>query len=525
MPPPRPVQAERIRIDAARFARWRPHPAHRSNGDEDCYRTNRIGNYSKGLPHNQLGEVDAQAYDTLLNAVRSGNSGDFENIQLTPAEDCSPKGRRRLTNPQAGLCFDLEGPDAQALTMPPAPPFDSAQEAGEMAELYWMAVLRDIPFEDYDNNGEVADAVADLTDNFSDFRGPKRDGRVTSSTLFRGFTPGDLVGPYVSQFLLKDFNYGTLRVSHKQQTAKPGVDYLTDYDEWLEVQNGCDRGLSRKEQHERDGDGEFVYRYIRNARDLASYVHFDAPYEPYLNACFVLLDMKVDMKAPFDPGNPYKRSSNQAGFGTFGDPHVLCLVAEVVARALKAVWYQKWFVHRRLRPEEFGGRIHNHKTEAASYPINAEILDSPVLQKVFDRYGTYLLPQAFPEGSPTHPAYGAGHATIAGACVTVLKAWFDEAFKIEAPVIANADGTELKPYTGIDKGNITVGGELNKLAANISIGRNMGGVHWRSDYTGSAKLGEDVAIQLLEEQREIYNEDYSFTLTRFDGTPITIAKP
>ncbi len=516
----RPVQAERIRIEAARFARRRPHPAHRSNEDEGRY-PKRIGNYSKGLPHNRLGEVDTRAYDTLLKAARTGTSADFERIQLTPTANCAPKGRLRLTNPQAGLCFDLEGPDAQALTMPPAPRFDSAEEAGEMAELYWMALLRDVPFKHYDNNDEVADAVADLTDNFSDFCGPKEDGRVTSSTLFRGFTPGDLVGPYVSQFLLKDFNYGTLRVSQKQQTAKPGVDYVTDYDEWLEVQNGCDRRLSREDQHERDSNGEFVYRYIRNARDLASYVHFDAPYEPYLNACLILLDTK----APPDPGNPYKRSNNQAGFGTFGDPLVHCLVAEVAARALKAVWYQKWFVHRRLRPEEFGGRIHNHKTRAANYRINAEILDSPVLQRVFNEYGTYLLPQAFPEGSPTHPAYGAGHATIAGACVTVLKAYFDQSFKIEDPVEANADGAELKAYPGTDKGDITVGGELNKLASNCSIGRNMGGVHWRSDYTKSVKLGEDVAIQLLEEQRELYNEDYSFTLTKFDGTPITIAKP
>ena len=36
-----------------------------------------------------------------------------------------------------------------------------------------------------------------------------------------------------------------------------------------------------------------------------------------------------------------------------------------------------------------------------------------------------LLPVAFQEGSPMHPAYGAGHATVAGACVTILKAFFD----------------------------------------------------------------------------------------------------
>ena len=46
--------------------------------------------------------------------------------------------------------------------------------------------------------------------------------------------------------------------------------------------------------------------------------------------------------------------------------------------------------------------------------------------------------------------------------------------------------------------------ELDKVAANIAIGRNMGRVHWRSDYTESMRLGEKVAIQLLLEQRETY---------------------
>ena len=105
---------------------------------------------------------------------------------------------------------------------------------------------------------------------------------------------------------------------------------------------------------------------------------------------------------------------------------------------------------------------------------------------------------AFPEGSPTHPAYGAGHATVAGACVTILKAWFDENAPVANPVVASDDGEALVPYTGGDAGRLTVGGELNKVAANIAIGRNMAGVHWRSDYFDSIRLGERVAICILE---------------------------
>ena len=519
--PPREVQAEQLRRDAARFARNQPHPAPQSNGDEGRY-PNRIGSYSKGLPHDQLGEVNVQAYNTLLNAFASGDPDDFEKIPLSPAANC-PHGRRRLTNPQAGLCFDLEGPDAQAMAIRPAPRFDSAEEAGEMAELYWMALLRDVHFEDYDNDATAADAVADLN-RYSTFRSPKQGGNVTRKTLFRGSTAGDLLGPYVSQFMLRDFHYGTIVVSQKQQTAKPGVDYMTTYDQWLSIQKGCEPGVSRATQLESDGQGNAVQRYIRNARDLATYVHFDALYEAYLNACLVLLDVG----APLDPGNPYNASQNQMGFGTFGGPHILSLACEVAKRALKAVWWQKWGVHRRLRPEAFAGRVHNHKIGQKNYTIHQELLDSDVLDAVHDKHGTYLLPQAFPEGSPTHPSYGAGHATVAGACVTILKAWFDESTRIEQlfePKVADAQGNSLQPYTGADKGQLTVGGELNKVGANVAIGRNMGGVHWRSDYTESVKLGKQVAIQLLLEQRQTYNEDYSFSLTEFDGTRVNISKP
>lgn len=118
--PPRAVKAQKVRVEAAQFARNQAHPLNQSNGDETRY-PERTGSFSKGLPHNQLGEVDSQAYDTLLGAFASGDPAVFEGITLSPEVNC-PNGRRRLTNPQAGLSFDLEGPDPQACAMPPAPP-------------------------------------------------------------------------------------------------------------------------------------------------------------------------------------------------------------------------------------------------------------------------------------------------------------------------------------------------------------------------------------------------------------------
>jgi membrane-associated phospholipid phosphatase len=139
--------------------------------------------------------------------------------------------------------------------------------------------------------------------------------------------------------------------------------------------------------------------------------------------------------------SPYKGSTSEAAFITFGAPHVLDLLARTASAALKAAWYQKYYVHRRLRPEEFAGRVHNLKSSKADYPIHSELLQSPVLDKMFRENGSYLLPQSYPEGAPAHPAYPAGHAAIAGACTTMLKAFFQESFVVPGAVIAPALST------------------------------------------------------------------------------------
>jgi membrane-associated phospholipid phosphatase len=229
------------------------------------------------------------------------------------------------------------------------------------------------------------------------------------------------------------------------------------------------------------------------------------------------------MGVPLNPGNPYVNSTNQVGFGTFGQPAIAAAVAEIATRALKAVWYQKWFIHRRLRPEEYGGLVHNYLTKGQRYPIHGDVVNSAAIAQVQKQTGGFLLPMAFPEGCPLHPSYGAGHATVAGACVTILKALFNESYVLPNPVVATDDGSALVPYTGADAGQLTVGGELNKLAANIAVGRNIAGVHWRSDYVESMKLGEAVAISVLKDQKLTYGETFDgFTFTKFDGSRITV---
>ncbi|MFF8432319.1 vanadium-dependent haloperoxidase [Streptomyces sp. NPDC016566] len=479
---------------------WPEHPV---NGDESI--PSKIGTYTKGLPHDDLGEVDLTAYARLRLALASGKPADFEAIPIA--------GERKLLGPQGGLAYDLAGPDPVKLVVPAAPRMDSAHVAAEMAELYWLALLRDVKFTDFEDSALAAAAADDLS-AYSDIRMPKQGGRITPLTLFRGNTAADLSGPFVSQFLLQPVQYGTLRVPQLHDTVQPGADYGTEFGDWLALQRGAARSTQR------DFTGT---RYLQTPRDLAHYTHFDVLYQAYLNAALIMLGLPQAQVQ--DAGNPYLASKNQMGFPTYGTPHLVSMLAEVAVRAIKHTEYQQFFVHRRVRPEALGGRIevHLHRSPGRyAGLLNDEILHSEVLERTLAAKGSYLLPLSFPEGSPMSPSYQSGHSTVAGACTTVLKAWFNEAYVLPNPVVPSGDGKSLVPYAGSDKDSLTIGGELNKLAANIGAGRASSGVHYRTDNTAAYKLGETIALELLREQKVLFNEGGTFSVTCFDGTTVTI---
>jgi membrane-associated phospholipid phosphatase len=524
--------ARQIREDAARTAYLVPEPAHLDNGDEERYQ-NKIGSSTKGLAHDPAtGEVVPSAYHAMLEALRSGSFEDFETLVGNGHFGCpDPTRRRRFVNPHSAYAFDLEGIDSHQLAEPPAPEFASAQEAGEMVELYWMALLRDTPFAAYDTEFLALEAASDLSSR-SDFRGPSVAGAVTQTTLFRDGYPGCTDGPYVSQFLLQPIDIGAQRLDTTIASNTPGVDFATTFPEWLDVINGCQPWPSVD-----IATGPRVF--CHTGRDLAQYVHRDVPFQAYLVAGINLLVGGY----PADRGNPYGQFIDASGtglplpagvsgavadvgFGTFGAPWITAFVCEVATRALKHQWYQKWLVHRRLRPEEFGGHLEAQRLNKASYPFADDLFTSTVLGQIEAKFGgTHLLPQAFPEGSPLHTSYGSGHATVAGACVTVLKWFFDESAPIKNPVIPHPDdATKLIAYVAPPgEPTLTVGGELNKLASNISQGRDIAGVHWRSDANEANTLGEQVAIDMIKELPALTNEPYGgMTLTRFDGTTLTI---
>lgn len=484
-----------------------PLVSHPSNGDDSLY-PDKCGSFTKCLPHDSFGRVDLNAYQSLITALSTGSPSDFANITMG--------GTNLLTNPQSGLAFDLEGMDAHNLTVPVAPPLSGAQMAAEMVELYWASLLRDVPFDQYPSN-PIAQLAALELNLMPAYQGPKINGEVGPQLLFRGGVggttfAGETVGPYISQFALIPTALGVQPISQQWRVFLSGQDFLTTFSDWLTVQSGGSTGLNPQMDSQ--------VRYPRNGRDWASFTHVDVLSQAYFVALLVLMNLD----APPNPGLPYNNSRTQVGFGTFGGGDYAGTLSEVATRALKSVWFQKWFVHRRLRPEATGGLVHLMKTgqgNQVSCKLNKNLLSSIAVQQSFNKYGSYLLSQTFPEGSPTHPSYPTGHGTVAGACTTVLKFFFNGNWTIPNPVMPSDDGLSLQPFTGSP---LTVNGELSKLCHNVSFGHGIhAGIHYRSDTDQSILLGEAVALRVLQDRASTYNEKFSASITKFDGTTATIS--
>src|SRR5207237_10835580 len=118
--------------------------------------------------------------------------------------------------------------------------------------------------------------------------------------------------------------------------------------------------------------------------------------------------------------------------------------------------------HLSLPPVAYCYLVLYTKTATTSHPVHSDVLNSQALAGIFAKNnGTYFLPVAFLEGSPTHPSYGSGHATVAGACVTMLKAFFNtDNVVFPNAVVPGADGLSLTSYTNPDASQITLTGQL-----------------------------------------------------------------
>ncbi len=485
-------------------------PPHTRNGDELL--PDLCGTYTKCVKQASPGKVDLGAYATFQTALVSGSFADFENVILG--------GCRTLNGPMGAYANCFCGADSSQFGDDVVPvPWKLASEeyAAELIELYWCSLLRDVAFQDYGTNGVAQAAAAELDANGA-YKGPRDGGTVTPELLFRGTFRGEATGPYLSQFFATPTNLGALPFDQRYITYQAGIDYMTDLGSWYAVQNGVATGLTDQKDP--------LTRFLHNGRGLAAFTHVDELFQSYFTAYLVL----SSIYAPVNPTSPYVvgglPSAKQNGFGTFGGPDFASVLAQVAKVALNAVWYQKWFVHLRHRPEAGGGLVQlvNDGVAFSAQPSNT-VFASEAVKHSHKRYGSYLLSQPFPEGSPAHPAYPTGHGTVGGACITILKFFFDGSYVLNNPMIPSSDGTMLerwdteKSSAGGAAGELTVDGELHKLAHNVTFGHGLhGGIHWRSDSDASILLGEAVAIRFLQDLACSYAEPVDVRFKKIDGS-------
>ncbi len=515
-----------------------------NNGDETNV-ADYAAMFTKALAHDATTSVATtqgqQSYETLVKAVKDGKQATYDAIVRASA------GARKFVNPQCSAAWALIGRDSSLVPFTLPPTLDSRWAACEMAEVYLKAICRDVHFADYgtgqgtdldpsDGQSITNKAVAVLNAYGNDYKGPKNGGVVDASVLFRGTAAGCLVGPYVSQFMWLDLH----RLNQALLTIKQYVpisdsrEFGVPWDDFIDIQDG----LVPQDYVPSDFSGQ---RYAIDGRDIGTWVHNDLPADSYDQAFNILLNNGF----PMAPNLPYYDGStpNEDAFATMGPPDVSHLIGAITVYALKHAWAHKWRADRRLRPEAMAGLAHRVElTMQNPYGLNSDLFATLGGVNVMDwilskneeqdpgnpAYQTYLLPLMYPEGSPTHPSYPAGHAVIAGAATTVMKALIDDQalFKAYAtPMKPNpSDPTTLIALSGEGEDTMTVGGELDKLASNIALARDFAGVHYRSDGDYGITLGETIAIYYLQDWARTYAEELfaGFELTKRDGTRIRI---
>jgi hypothetical protein len=441
--------------------------------------------FSKFFPHPDNKSPQSQHYQKLIDGVSNKDRQKIIEVSTT-----CPK----LVDVYCVLDNEFMGLHKSSYRIEEAPLPTSEHGAAELVELYNMSIVRDILFSEWNTSPMIQDALTSLNLVKNNLRAPLENNNITVNTLFRGPTTGDRIGPYVSQFLYYPVQIGALPVEQKYQSPD-FTNFMTTIQSYLNIWNGGPPVVNPQLTG--------PTRHLLTIRDCANYIHLDPVWQPFFTAATILANQKIPVGYTCIPRNGAK-------FINLGPIDLHELLMETTKLAMDACWVWKW-CQLKLRPEEMAYQVHLKITENEGLDFPQSLLTNPVLTEIHNQNGNYLLPQAYPEGSPGHPAYPSGHATIAGAMATVLKAWYDCSKTIKAK-IPNANGSALVDY--IENGQqiyLNIGDELDKLASNCGTFRNFAGIHYRSDLDGIL-IGEMVGIKLLECMVKRYSCNVTFKM-------------
>lgn len=459
--------------------------------------------FSKGLIHDAKGFAPKEALDALMTVIRSDGEG-IEDLKQYLGSS------QKLIGLQTCNSYWVLGSDPHRFSaLPGYVQGDSTTNVCEMLEVYEKALHRDISFKTIaaGTSPETQRALATMNAYLDVYRGPKP---ITPQSLFRGLGVDELKGPYVSQFLVQPLSLNGASVAQKYPVELDSKDSIQKA-HFLDIQRGIIQGPPNF-----SGDKKYIY----SPRVLGSYVHNDPMYSAYFNAALIM----------YQNGFEFAHSglSASTAWTDFGAPDGLATLAHAALGALRVAWYNKWYNFLKLRPEMMAYRIEQIlEGELTGFPLD---IRGQTVAHVRATQGNALLMLQYPEGSPRHPSFPAGHAVVAGACVTVLKAFMKthtsdgKALAWPLDALESLDGSSLSTT---DKTGMTIVGELNKLASNIAIGRNMAGVHYRQDGDDGIRVGEAFAIEYLRTKLREYATvqlglEQGWRLQKFNGDFINI---
>ena len=489
--------------------------------------------FSKTLQHNsETGFAKKKDIDTIIKASQISDISSINNIATS---DIPSENRRIIEGVASSQSYNLMGTDSCIPIYSDYYKIDDPRSMFEMGEVYSMQLLKDETFYDIENNVNNINKyhLSDLNSFEKNITAPTDNSKITSKLLFRGNNKHELIGPYISQYLYLPFNYGSIPIEQKFTSI---IAQDINDSKWIEIQNG----KIIKNVHDNN------VKYINTPKILATKVHTDPLFQFYYNAAIISFQNNIKPSG-FNNGKSSIWTSS-------GPPDIFASVAHVALGTLRSAWFNKYNIAMRIRPEVFAQRINLIKNEKNNIYIdrvpgfkninnNMQNINN-ILSQVHGKQMNYHLKTLYTEGSPTHPSWPAGHACVAGACVTVLKAMLDTheidgnpkkwpmcKFNTHSGsdngICHSIDGNNLVKYKMDNSQQLTIVGELNKLASNVSIGRNFAGVHYRCDSISGISLGEQYAITYLIDKAKEYNESYNkmfnhFFLEKFDGSKIKI---
>lgn len=455
--------------------------------------------------------------------------------------------RRRLVDSYCIFDNDIIGPYKSSYTLPLAPLIESNEAGAQLLEVYAMALLRDVPLSVINSssiNSYMNEIVSDLN-LVNVYLGAPTDplagNQITRKLLFRENTVGDRIGPYVSQFLYYTILYSNYEFVQNQyitiKTASgfnlnpnlSNVNFEEDFMLTRDVTPGSFVEMWDATTTTDPRSLTTTKRYMTTIRDCAIFINKDQPWQlPYM-AGALLMQKNVRLGFFSSPRQGQK-------FINLGPVDFYDIMSKASKLAMNASWLWK-YKQLRVRPEEMAYQLDLTLNPPTVPGLNfpTSLTSNNILNKVARGYINisgigvtgYLMPQTYRIGSPCHSSQPSGHATIAGAMITILKAWWncDSYMKAYEPdLTTDPSGNTLGPVgtTGGNDFYLRVGDELDKLASNCGVFRNFAGIHYRGDADTGLDLGEQVAIDLLEDLVKKYSNNLAFRFAKRNGQIVTI---